>query len=82
MLLNGPTLVLNYPTCLGERICSKCEAQFVRTKVPKLRPTKSLIKYVRDVERGRIKCPYTITTTFFFDKKQVTFDRPLPLKYH
>lgn len=48
------------PLLIGDRICGRCDAAVKRKDtVYTAKPNKSLAKYVRDVEAGRITAPYT-----------------------
>lgn len=48
------------PLLIGDRICGDCDAKIGRgPAVYKIKPNRSLGKYARDVESGRIDAPFT-----------------------
>lgn len=73
--------VLSKPALFGDRICGECDAKVVRgPAVYKIKPNKSVAKYVRDVESGRTKPPYRSRVTVESPFGPLDMESPVKLK--
>lgn len=53
------------PAIINQRICMDCEKGIKRKKPRKYRMHTMMARYIKAVERGDAKCPYTMKTVFY-----------------